>query len=124
MKLLRNMNPFVRNLLVLVAIAVLIVVLNQEVALAAVGTLVGFVFFIAIGVVIYFLWRDFGRREIALWPSHAQWTFYLAGGLLLVDAGWWIVTGPRGRDLLAAILTAAAAIVVGWRTWRRQQQYA
>ena len=124
MRWVRGVNPFVRNLLILVLIALAVVLLNQEVALATVSMIVRFAFFIAIGVAIYFLWRDFGRREITLWPARSQWAFYLAGALLLVDVGWWIVSHPTGRDALASIVVGAVALFVGVRTWREQQRYA
>ena len=61
---MKNISPFVRNLLILAVIAAAVVVLNQEVAVSVVGALVRVAFFIAIAVVVYFFWRDFGRREI------------------------------------------------------------
>jgi hypothetical protein len=49
--------------------------------------------------------------------------FYAAVALLIVDIGWWMLTGPKGRDLLVAILVAAACGYAGYRTWREQQTY-
>ena len=66
---MKNVSPFVRNLLILALIAAAVVALKQEVALSIVGALVRVAFFIAIAVVAYFFWRDFGRREIAMWPA-------------------------------------------------------
>jgi len=115
-----RINPFVRNLLILAAVALVVVVLNLEVALATVGAILRIAFLIAIAVVAYFLWRDFGRREIGLWPARAQWVFYSAVALFVVDAGWWLLSGPSGRDALAAILVAAACVYAGVRTWRER----
>ena len=55
------------------------------------------------------LWRDFGRREIELWPRRAQWVFYGAVALLVVDLGWFFLTPLNGLDALAFFLVAAAA---------------
>ena len=76
---------------------------------------------IVIGVVAYFFWRDFGRREIETWPSRAAWVFYAAVGLLVVDLGWYAVVGIVGRDILAFLAVAAICVYVGVRTWREQR---
>jgi hypothetical protein len=118
------MTPFIRNLLILAAVAVAIVVLNLQVALFTVGLLLRIAFIIAIAVVAYFYWRDFGRREISSWPQRAAWVFYAAAALLVVDVGWWMLAGLAGRDLLVAILVAAACGYAGYRTWRDQRNLA
>jgi hypothetical protein len=117
-----GMSPFLRNLLVVAAVALVVVVLNLEVALLTVGMIVRFVFFIAIAVVAYFYWRDFGRREIETWDTRAQWVLYAAVALLVVDIGWWMFGGGLdGRNALAFVLVAAACVYVGVRTWRDQR---
>jgi hypothetical protein len=85
--------------------------------------IVRFVFYIAIAVVAYMLWRDFGRREIGLWPTRQQRVFYGSVALFLVDLGWYFATFPTGRDLLAFFLVAAACVYAAVRTWRDQQRY-
>jgi hypothetical protein len=116
-------TPFVRNLLILAAVAIVIVVLNLEVAVITVGLLLRIAFIIAIAVVAYLYWRDFGRREISTWSQRATVVFYAAVALLIIDIGWWMLTEPQGRDLLVAILVAAACGYAGYRTWRDQQTY-
>jgi hypothetical protein len=118
------MSAFVRNLLILAAVAVVIAVLNLQVALFTIGLLMRIAFFIVIGVVAYFFWRDFGRREIETWPQRVAWVFYSAVGLLVVDIGWWMLRSPSGPDALAFFLVAAACIYVGVRTWRDQKRLA
>ena len=117
-----RISPFVRNLAILVAIALVIVVLNQETALATANVLLSVAFFIVIAVVAYFFWRDIGRREIQTWSSRAQWVIYGAIALLVVDAGWYFVGHPSGRNALACILVAAACVYAGFRTWRDQNR--
>jgi hypothetical protein len=119
---MRNISPFVRNLVILAVIALVIVILNQETALATAGTLLRFAFFIAIAVVAYFFWRDFGRREIETWAPRLQWVFYGAIGLLVVDLGWWFFGQLSGRDALAFFLVAAACAYAAVRTWRDQRR--
>jgi hypothetical protein len=119
---MRNINPFVRNLLILAVIALAVVILNQEVALSVVGALVRVAFFIAIAVVAYFFWRDFGRREIATWPGRAQAVFYGAIALLVIDLGVWFTNSPSGRIALALIVTGAISVYAGVRTWLEQRR--
>jgi small-conductance mechanosensitive channel len=119
-----GMTPFIRNLLILAAVAAAIVVLNLETAVITAALLLRIAFIIAIAVVAYFYWRDFGRREISTWPQRAAWVFYGAVALLIVDIGWWMLGGLTGRNLLAAILVAAACGYAGYRTWRDQKNLA
>jgi hypothetical protein len=118
----RNVNPFVRNILILALIAAAVVALNQEVALSVVGALVRVAFFLAIALVAYFFWRDFGRREIAIWPGRAQVVFYAAIALLVIDLGVWFSSPPAGRIALALIVVAAASVYAGVRTWLHQRR--
>jgi amino acid transporter len=111
------LNPFIRNLLILAAVAVVIVVLNQETALATAGTLLRFVFFIAIAVVAYFFWRDIGRREIETWSGRKQVIFYCAIALFVVDLGWFLIGHPSGPDALAFFVVAAVSVYAAVRTW-------
>jgi hypothetical protein len=115
--------PFARGMLVIAAIAAVIVALNLETSLTTAWLLVRVAFFLAIGFVAYMLWRDFGRREISLWPSRAQWIFYGAVGLFVVDLGWYFVRGVSGPDALVFFLVAGACIYAAVRTWRDQRTY-
>jgi hypothetical protein len=118
-----TVSPFLRNLVILAAVAVVIVVLNQETALATASTLLRFAFVIVVGVVAYFFWRDFGRREIETWPTRAARVFYGAAALLIVDIGWYMLAAPAGRDFLAFVVVAVVCVYLGWSTWRRQRTY-
>jgi hypothetical protein len=115
------MTPFIRNLLILAAIALAIVLLHLETAVVTASLLLRVAFIIAIAVVAYFYWRDFGRREISTWPQRAAWVFYSAVALLVLDIGWWMLGGLAGRNLVVAILVAAACGYAGYRTWREQR---
>jgi hypothetical protein len=118
------MSNFVRNLLILAAIALVVVVLNLQIAVLTVGLLLRIAFVIAIAVVVYFYWRDFARREIQTWPQRPAWVLYSAVALLLVDIGWYSFSGLHGRDMLAFVLVAAACVYAGIRTWREQTRLA
>jgi len=116
------MTPFLRNLLILAVVAAAVVLLNQETALATAGTLLRFAFFIVIGVVAYFFWRDFARREIELWPSRQQRLFYAAVGLFVVDLGWFLLAHPQARDAFAFFIVAGICAYVAVRTWLDQKR--
>jgi len=120
---MNRVPPFARGMIVIALISGAIVVLNKETALNTASTLIRFAFYIAIAVAAYMFWRDFGRREIALWPTRQQRVFYGAIALFLVDLGWYFATPLTGRDLLAFFLVAAACIYAAVRTWREQHRY-
>ena len=115
--------PFARGMAIIAIVAAGIVVLDQEQSLATAAILIRFAFYLVFAFVVYMLWRDFGRREIELWPRRQQIVFYAAAGLLFVDIGWYFATPLGGRDLLAFLLVAAACIYAGVRTWREQHRY-
>ena len=115
--------PFARGMLAIAAIAAAIVVLNLETSLTTASLLLRVAFFLAIALAAYMVWRDFGRREIELWPTRAQATFYIAVALFVVDIGWYFVRGVSGPDALVFFVVAAASIYAAVRTWRDQHRY-
>jgi hypothetical protein len=115
--------PFVRGLLIIAAVAALIVALNLETSLSTAQLLVRVGFFLAIALVAYTLWRDFGRREISYWPARAQWVFYGAIGVFVVDLGWYFVVGLSGLDALVFFVVAGACVWAAFWTWRTQHRY-
>jgi hypothetical protein len=117
------MSPFWRNLGIIALVALAIVVLNAETALATASILLRVAFFLVIAVVLYMFWRDVGRHEIGTWGDRQQRVFYAAVALLIVDAGWWIVRSPQGRNALISIVVAAICVYVGFTTWREQKRY-
>jgi hypothetical protein len=118
-----KISPFLRGMLIIAGISLLVVVLNLETALSTAALLVRVAFFLAIALVAYLFWRDFGRREIGFWGTREQWVFYVAVALLVVDFGWWFVAGLSGLDALVFFLVAAACIFAAVSTWRRQHRY-
>ncbi len=118
-----RISPFARNLGILALVALAIVLLNLESSLVTASILLRVAFFLAIAFVAYMLWRDFGRRDIALWPRRAQWVFYGAVGLLVVDLGWFFVASLSGPDALVFFAVAAVCVYAGVRTWRAQRRY-
>jgi CDP-diglyceride synthetase len=118
-----RISPFMRGMAIIALIALAVVVLNLQTSLSTAATLVRFGFYLAIGLVAYLLWRDFGRREIGVWPQRAQWVFYAAVAVFLVDIGWYFATSLVGRNLLAFLIVAVACVYAAVRTWRDQHHY-
>jgi hypothetical protein len=118
-----RLSPLVRGLLILAAISLVIVVLNLETALVTANVLLSIGFFLAIAFGAYLLWRDFGRREITMWPTRAQYVFYGAIVLALVDLGWYFLGSLSGRDALAFFVVLAVCLYAAVSTWRRQHSY-
>ena len=115
--------PFARGMAIIALVAVVIVVFNLQRSLSTAATLLRIGFLLAIALAAYLLWRDFGRREIALWPQRAQWVFYGAVALVLVDLGWYFFQSLTGPDLLAFFLVLLACVFAAVKTWRDQHRY-
>ena len=110
-------------MVIIAVIALVVVVLDLQTSLTTAATLIRFAFYLAIAFTAYMLWRDFGRREIGLWPQRQQRVFYGSVALFLVDLGWYFATPLSGRDLLAFLVVAAACVYAAVRTWREQHRY-
>ena len=118
-----NVPPFLRGIGVIAAIAAVILILNLQTSLSVAQLLVSVAFFIAMAVAAYMFWRDFGRREIGLWPARQQGIFYGAIGLFVVDVGWFLSVHPSGRDALVFFVVAGACVYAAVRVWREQRRY-
>jgi len=117
------MNPTLRGFVVIALIALTVWLLSLQAALISLYLLVQIAFFIAIAVVLYFLWRDRVREDASMWPRRAQVTFYGAVALVVVSLGVFFVQRPSGLDALAFLLVLAACGFAGWRVWRDQHTY-
>ena len=118
-----DMNPTLRGFIVIALIALTVWVLSLQAALISLFLLVQIAFFIAIAVVLYFLWRDRVREDASTWPRRAQAAFYGAVGLAVLALGVFFVQRPSGLDALAFLLVLAACGFAGWRVWRDQSTY-
>jgi hypothetical protein len=120
---LANMNPLVRGLGIVALVAVVILVLQLQATLAALFLLARIAFFLAAAFFVYMLWRD-RRAEIETWERRAQWTFYGAALLMVVDFGWFVLGGGQsGLDALAFVVALLAGGFAMWRVWRDQHRY-
>jgi hypothetical protein len=122
MRFLRDMNPFVRGLLIVGAIALVVVVLQLQATLTALFLLAQIAFFLAIAFFVYLVWRE-RRSDIDTWSGRAKFAFYGAAILAVVDLGAFFVDRPSGRDALAFFVVLIICAFAMFRVWRDQHSY-
>jgi hypothetical protein len=98
-----DMNPFVRGLLVVAAIARI-------------------AFFLAIAFFVFLMWRE-RRSEIGSWSTRAQVAFYGAAILAVVALGAYFTVGASGPDALAFLLVLILCAFSMFRIWRDQHSW-
>ena len=117
-----RINPTLRGLLILAAIAGLVVVFQLEQTLVALSLIARIVFVLAIAYFIFLVWRE--RREgIAMWPQRAQVVFYGSAVVAVADVGLYWYGGAVGYEILAFVAILALCGFAMFRTWRDQHTY-
>jgi small-conductance mechanosensitive channel len=117
-----RINPTLRGLLILAAIAGLVVVFQLEQTLVALTLIARIAFLLAIAYFIFLVWRE--RREgISMWPQRAQVVFYGAAGVAVADVGVYWYGGAVGYQILAFVAVLALCGFAMFRTWRDQHTY-
>jgi hypothetical protein len=127
-RLIADMNPTLRGLLVVAVIAAIIVALSLEETLTALYLLAGIAFFLAIAFFVYLVWRE-RRADIGLWSTRSQVVFYAAALLVVADLAvffWRRLAGPSlaGLDALAFVLVLFIGGFAMYRIWRDERTYA
>ena len=119
----RRINPFLRGLLILAAIAGIVVVFQLEQTLTVLLYIARIAFLLAIAYFIFLMWRE--RREgIAMWPARARTVFYGAAIVAVADVGVYWYGGAVGYEILAFVAVLALCGFAMFRTWRDQHTYA
>ena len=117
-----RINPTLRGLLILAAIAGLIVVFQLEQTLFALTLIARIAFLLAIAYFIFLVWRE--RREgISMWPQRARVIFYGAAVVAVADVGVYWYGGAVGYEILAFVAVLALCGFAMFRTWRDQHTY-
>jgi small-conductance mechanosensitive channel len=117
-----RINPTLRGLLILAAIAGVVVVLQLEQTLVALGLIARIAFVLAIAYFIFLTWRE--RREgISMWSQRARWVFYGAALVAVADVGVYWYGGAVGYQILAFVGVLVLCGLAMWRTWRDQHTY-
>jgi small-conductance mechanosensitive channel len=118
-----RINPFMRGLLILAAIAGVVVVFQLEQTLTVLVYIARIAFLLAIVYFIFLMWRE--RREgIAMWPARARTVFYGAAIVAVADVGVYWYGGAVGYEILAFVAVLALCGFAMFRTWRDQHTYA
>ena len=121
-RLIADMNPFVRGLIVVGLITLVVVVLQLQATLTALFLLAQIAFFLAIAFFVYLVWRE-RRSDIESWSTRARVAFYGAAALIVVDLAAFFLTSPSGRDALAFFLVLIICGFAMFRVWRDQHSY-
>jgi hypothetical protein len=117
-----RINPFLRGMIILAAIAGAVVVFQLEQTLVALQTLARIAFLLAIVYFIFLVWRE--RREgIGMWSPRARTVFYGAAIVAIADVGVYWYGGAVGYEVLAFVAVLALCGFAMWRTWRDQHTY-
>jgi len=122
MRFFREMNSFVRGLLIVAVVALVVVILQLQATLTALFLIAQIAFFLAIAFFIYLVWRE-RRSDIDTWSTRAKAAFYAAAVLIVVDVGLFIIARPSGRSALAFFLVLIICGFAMFRVWRDQHSY-
>ena len=122
MRLFREMNSFVRGLLIVAVVALVVVILQLQATLTALFLIAQIAFFLAIAFFIYLVCRE-RRSDIDTWSTRAKAAFYAAAILIVVDVGFFIIARPSGRSALAFFLVLIICGFAMFRVWRDQRSY-
>ena len=121
-RLIADMNPFVRGMLLIALIAGAVVVLQLYQTLTALFLIARIAFFLAIAFFFYLLWRE-RRSDIATWSRRAQAVFYGAVLLIVADLGVFFWRGASGLDAVAFLVVLGLAGFSIWRVWKDERTY-
>ena len=119
-----RINPTLRGLAIILLIAIVITLLNLQVALNSLLVIARVAFFLAIAFFLFLLWRE-RREEISAWGRRSQVVFYGAVGLAVANvAASILLTYPNGGlELLAFVAVLVACGYSVWRIWRQEHTY-
>ncbi len=121
-RLISEMNPTLRGLLIVALIAAVVVALSLEETLTALYLIAGVAFFLAVTFFVYLVWRE-RRGDIAAWSSRAQAVFYGAAVLIVVDLAVFFWRGVSGLDAFAFVVVLILSALSMWRVWRDEHSY-
>lgn len=124
-RFLSNMNPTVRGFLIIALIALVVVVLQLQQSLVAIGMLLRIAFFLAITFFVYLLWRDRVRGDAETWSRRGRAAFY--GGAVLIVAAlgifFWTGFGVGGLEAVGLVAVLVLSGFAMYRVWREEHRY-
>lgn len=116
-----EMNPTLRGLLIVAAVAAVVVLLSLEQTLTALFLIARIAFLLAIAFFVYLVWRE-RRSEISTWSRRARTVFYGAALVIVADLGVFFFRDIAGADALAFFLVLGLAIFSMVRVWRDEHR--
>ena len=121
---MRDLNPTVRGFAIVIAIAAVVTALSLESALGVVLAVLQVVFLLAIGYLVYRLWRN-NRDEISVWPLRARVVFYGAAALAIFDvvARFFTSWPSGGFEALVFFVVLGLCAFSMWRVWHDEHTY-
>jgi hypothetical protein len=115
--------PLVRGLAIIALIAIVVIVLQLEPVLGAIGGILRIVFFLAVAFFLFLVWRE-RRGDLEAWQERNLRIFYAAIILAVLTIGLWIGWGfGTGNDVFALVLILAACAYAIVRVWRLEHTY-
>ncbi len=117
-----RINPTLRGLLIIAAIAAIVVVFQLETTVTVLVLLARIAFFLAIAYFVFLMWRE-QRDGIATWPGRARVVFYGAAIVAVADVGVYWYGGATGYEVIAFVAVIALCGFAMFRTWRDQHRY-
>jgi small-conductance mechanosensitive channel len=117
-----RINPTLKGLLILAAIAALVVVFQLYTTLTVLVLLARIAFFLAIAFFVFLMWRE-QREGISLWSRRAQVVFYGSAIVAIADVGVYWYGGAHGFEVIAFVAVLAFCGFAMFRTWREQHRY-
>jgi hypothetical protein len=124
-RLLGNMNPTLRGFLIIALIALVVVMLQLQQSLVAIGMLLRIAFFLAVAFFVYLLWRDRVRGDAENWSTRSRAAFY--GGAVLIVAAlgilFWTGFGVGGLEAVGLVAILAMSAFAMYRVWRDEHRY-
>jgi fucose 4-O-acetylase-like acetyltransferase len=120
----RNLNPTVRGIGLLVLLAAAITAAGAEEGVYWVLFVLRIAFIVAIAVFVYGLWRR-RREEISTWSLRARAVFYVAAGTALANllASFLLTYPETGLERLVFFAVFGLAGFAMWRVWRDEHTY-
>ena len=115
-------RPTLRGFLIIGAIALVVVVLNQYTALLAIAMILRIAFFLAVAFFVYLMWRE-RRGEIESWSTRERVVFYGSALLIVIAIGLYFWRGLPGYEQLGFIGVIAGSGYAMFRIWRGRDSY-
>ena len=124
-RLIRDMNPFLRGMLIVALVALVVILLELYQTLAVVGGLLRIAFFLAIAFFLFLWWRS-RRADIDAWSTRPRTVFFGGAILIVLDLALYFsplrlepLAGFRALSFLAVPLLCGFAM---WRVWRDEHR--